>query len=95
MFGTQRALMNSRLMGTKVMLPPESSDEPNSESSQIKTSAQFPADICPTLLTFFEIQSPFRPLNIEVGGECDAVVLSIDPEHLIDVNADTDNIWLI
>ena len=84
--------MNSRLMGTIVLL--ESSDEPNSENSQIKSTVPAPCRP-PYGLTIFEIESPLSPLNIEVCGECDAVVLPIDPEHLIDVNADTDNIWLV
>lgn len=35
-------------------------------------------------------QSVLRPLNIEVSGEGDAVVLVIDPEDLVNVNTDID-----
>lgn len=32
----------------------------------------------------------FRPLDIEVSGKGDAVVLVVDPENLVNVNTDID-----
>ena len=32
------------------------------------------------------VQPSLLPLNVEVGGEGDAVVLVIDPQHLVDVD---------
>ena len=33
-------------------------------------------------------KSVFRPLDIEVSGKGDAVVLVVDPENLVNVNTD-------
>ena len=35
-------------------------------------------------------KSVFRPLDIEVSGKGDAVVLVVDPENLVNVNTDID-----
>ena len=88
MLGTHSALMNSRLMGTRLSLL--DSEEPNSERDKIFIYHSL--NIC---LTGLQIDSLFCPLHIEVSGECDAIVLPIDPQHLVDVNADADNVWLI
>ena len=47
-------------------------------------------DLSTHLKKGINIQSSFRPFNVEVGGKGNAVVLVIDPEHLINVNADID-----
>jgi hypothetical protein len=36
----------------------------------------------------------FLPLDVEVGGEGDAVVLVVDPQHLLDVDNDRDVVRL-
>ena len=48
-----------------------------------------------SLFTWLQIKSLFSPLDIEVGGECDAVVLAVDNQDLVYVNADSDLVRLI
>ena len=88
MLGTHSALMNSRLMGTRLSLL--DSEEPNSERDKIFIYHSL--NIC---LTGLQIDSLFCPLHIEVGGECDAVVLAIDHKHLVNVDADPNLVRLI
>ena len=88
MLGTHSALMNSRLMGTRLSLL--DSEEPNSERDKIFIYHSL--NIC---LTGLQIDSLFCPLHIEVSGECDAVVLAIDHKHLVNVDADPNLIRLI